>query len=107
MGCAQMEIEVLRTDVTVDVEFQTGSIDYDILTNPVTVDVELMNNAELLAEVQAVPVTMDIEYAQGSIDISFVCDIDISGETIYYLADKNNIPILTIDGNRLFLRTED
>ena len=48
MGCAQMEIEVLRTDVTADVEFTQGSIDIDILTTPVTADIEVVNNAEML-----------------------------------------------------------
>lgn len=106
MGCASIEAEVLRSTATVDVEIQAGDVEV-ALSPSASLDYAVVSDAEIDTQVVVVPVVVNTEMAQGSIIISFVCTIDVSGETIYYLADKNGVPILTKSGEYIYLSTTD
>lgn len=108
MGCASLEVQLITTDADANVEMQeAGSMEISYEIVPAYADVTIDTSAEILPQVEVVPVYVSTEMAQGSIDIGFVCTVDISGETVYYLRDVNQVPVLTVDGKYIFLSSTE
>ena len=107
MGCARMSIELtipspkMQTciedgaEMDVDVLDSDAKMSCDVLECDVEASAEITNDAEINA----------YKATHADIIVSLICAVDIGKKLI--LVDKNTVPIITIDGQYIYLMEND
>ena len=107
MGCARMSIEFtipspkIQTSIENDAEVVVDVLDgdakmsCDVLQGDTEVSAEITNDAEMNA----------FKATHTDIIVSLVCAVDIDKKLI--LVDKNTVPIITIDGQYIYLNKDE
>lgn len=107
MGCARMSIEFtipspkMQTSIENDAEMVVDVLDgdakmsCDVQQCDAEVSAEITNDAEMNA----------FKATHTDIIVSLVCAVDIDKKLI--LVDKNTVPIITIDGQYIYLNKDE
>ena len=107
MGCARMSIELtipsskMQTciedgaEMVVDVMDSDAKMSCDVLRCDAEASAEITNDAEMIA----------YKATHADIIVSLICAVDIGKKLI--LVDKNTIPIITIDGQYIYLMEDE
>ena len=107
MGCARMSIELtipsskMQTcigdgaEMDVDVLDSDAKMSCDVLQCDVESSAEITNDAEIDA----------YKATHADIIVSLICAVDIGKKLI--LVDKNTVPIITIDGQYIYLMRDE
>ena len=107
MGCARMSIELTipsskmqagiedGAEMDVDVLDSNAKMSCDVLQCDAKASAEITNNAEINAH----------KATHADIIVSLICAVDIGKKLI--IVDKNKIPIITIDGQYIYLTRDE
>ena len=107
MGCARMSIELTIPSSKMQTSIEDGAeMDVDVLDSDAEMSCDVLQcDAESSAEI-----TNDAEIdahkaTHADIIVSLICAVDIGKKLI--LVDKNTIPIITIDGQYIYLMEDE
>ena len=107
MGCARMSIELTIPSSKMQTCIEDGAeMDVDVLDSDAEMSCDVLQcDAESSAEI-----TNDAEInahkaTHADIIVSLICAVDIGKKLI--LVDKNTVPIITIDGQYIYLMEND
>lgn len=107
MGCARMSIELTIPSSKMQTSIEDGAeMDVDVLDSDAEMSCDVLQcDAESSAEITNDAGINAYKATHADIIVSLICAVDIGKKLI--LVDKNTIPIITIDGQYIYLMEDE
>ena len=107
MGCARMSIELTIPSSKMQTSIEDGAeMDVDMLDSDAKMSCDVLRcDAESSAEITNDAEMNACKTTHADIIVSLICAVDIGKKLI--LVDKNTVPIITIDGQYIYLTRDE
>lgn len=107
MGCARMSIELTIPSSKMQTSIEDGAeMDVDVLDSDAKMSCDVLQcDAEVSADITNDAEMDAYKATHADIIVSLICAVDIGKKLI--LVDKNTVPIITIDGQYIYLMEDE